>query len=316
MGLIGESFVPQLEYSFMLDLAPVDLKSAPEVARAFPAQHAANGIRYASFGETQISGENLEQLVQAVPRTIATALARKTYYFVPLTLGESLSSEADEAAFSETNPDRVMIAAGYSSELSDAAICHRNVNLAGMECTFISTRLMQDRFALAFEFYINAGHQFVDAAGVPESFMKLAWSQAESGVRGETSQDAWEYRMKAGGQASMDPPESRGLAPRPKVRRLRTQTESPLTSLPEETRPQQNAVDEKARSDYFNAAFADAIAIYLLSLTVDFDYAELREREYPLLAAPALAERLRLIAQIFPPNNGYEFSLRYRRRER
>ena len=72
--------------------------------------------------------------------------------------------------------------------------------------------------------------------------------------------------------------------------------------------------DEKARSDFAALAFADAIAIYLLSLTVDFDYAELREREYPLLAPTALAERLRLVAELFPPNSGYEFAIKYRRR--
>lgn len=76
------------------------------------------------------------------------------------------------------------------------------------------------------------------------------------------------------------------------------------------------AIDEKARTEYMEAAFADAIAIYLLSMTVDFDYTELREREYPLLAAPALADRLRHISQIFPANAGHEFSIRYRRRNR
>ena len=39
-----------------------------------------------------------------------------------------------------------------------------------------------------------------------------------------------------------------------------------------------------------------------------------REREYPLLAPAALAERLRLMAELFPPNEGYTFSIRYRRR--
>ena len=73
-------------------------------------------------------------------------------------------------------------------------------------------------------------------------------------------------------------------------------------------------IDEKAKSSYLEAAFADAIAIYQLSLALDFDYAELREREYPLLAPQALAERLRLVARIFPPNKGYEFAIRYRRR--
>jgi hypothetical protein len=50
----------------------------------------------------------------------------------------------------------------------------------------------------------------------------------------------------------------------------------------------------------------------MLSLTLDFNYTDLREREYPLLAAPALAERLRNIAGLFPPNKGYEFQISYR----
>jgi hypothetical protein len=73
-------------------------------------------------------------------------------------------------------------------------------------------------------------------------------------------------------------------------------------------------IDEKAKTTHIHAAFADALAIYMLSLTLDFDYADLREREYPLLAPPALAERLRLMAELFPPNPGYEFDIRYRRR--
>ena len=51
--------------------------------------------------------------------------------------------------------------------------------------------------------------------------------------------------------------------------------------------------------EYIEAAFSDAVAIYMLSLAVDFDYSELREREYPLLAPQALAERLRLVARLF-----------------
>jgi hypothetical protein len=52
----------------------------------------------------------------------------------------------------------------------------------------------------------------------------------------------------------------------------------------------------------------------MLALTLDFDYTELKEREYPLLASPALAERLRHVVALFPPNPGYEFEIRYRRR--
>ena len=46
-------------------------------------------------------------------------------------------------------------------------------------------------------------------------------------------------------------------------------------------------------------------------LAVDFDYQDLREREYPLLAARALEERLRHAAALFPANPGYEFQILY-----
>jgi hypothetical protein len=293
----------------MLDIAQVAFKSAAEIARTAQVQQAPNGIRYGSFGDIQLSAGDLEQIVQAVPQTIAAALDRKRYYFVPLVMADSSQLEAP-ADNDKSNPDAILIAPEFSTDLSDGAICHRNAIVPDAECVFISTRLMQDRFALAFEFYINTGHHFVDAAGVPESFMNLVWSQAEAGVRGETSQDAWEHRARALGQAAMDQPGERWGVPQAKTPRKRSlqRASAPLVIH------QKRAIDEKARTEYFDAAFADAIAIYLLSLTVDFEYAELREREYPLLMAPALAERLRHVTQLFPPNAGQEFSIRYRRR--
>ncbi|MFZ0662024.1 MAG: hypothetical protein WAM66_04980 [Acidobacteriaceae bacterium] len=248
----------------MADTAPetanVPLLSAAEVTQQAPVRQAANGICYAFFGDTQVAPADLERLVQAVPSAIANALSRRAYYFVPLTLNED---------------DQPTIASGYTVDLADRAICHRNAKLGGSDCIFISTRIMQDRFALAFEYFINVGHHFVDAVGVPVSFSDLVWSQAQADVRGETSQDAWEDRRRA-----LD----------------------------------REAGDEKAKSSYFEAAFSDAIAIYMLALTLDFDYTELKEREYPLLASPALSERLRHVAGLFPPNPGYEFEIRYRRR--
>lgn len=244
----------------MAETAQVPLLSAAEVTQHAPVQQAPNGICYAGYGDTQIAPHDLERIVQAVPSAIANALTRRAYYFVPLTLAE------DEAP---------TIASGYTSDLADRAICHRNAKLGGADCIFISTRIMQDRFALAFEYFINVGHHFVEAIGVPQSFSDLVWSQAQADTRGETSQDAWENRRRA-----LD----------------------------------KEQTDEKAKSAYFEATFSDAVAIYMLSLTLDFDYAELKEREYPLLSAPALAERLRHVAQTFPPNSGYEFEIRYRRR--
>jgi hypothetical protein len=253
------------------------LVQAGQVIREAEVREASNGVKYGVFGDNNLSDKDLERMVQAVPIAIAGGLTRKTYYFVPLALSESRGSES------------TLVAQAYTPELGDQAICHRNVSLDGTEGVFISTRLLGDRFALAFEFFINVGHAFVDAIGVPEAFDKLVWAQAVADVRGETSQDAWE---------------SRALA-------VAAGKDSKSGGKLQDGRP---PVDEKAKSNFLESAFSDALAIYQLSLSVDFDYSELREREYPLLAPQALAERLRLVAKLFPPNPTYEFSIRYRRR--
>lgn len=244
------------------------LLQAEQVAREAALRKAPNGITYAIFGDTGTDDAEVDRIVQAVPATIAAALERKVYYFVPLALSEGRGGES------------TLVAPASTPDLADQAICHRNVALGATDGIFISARLLGDRFALAFEFFINVGHAFVDAAGVPEAFNADAWNQVLADVRGETSYDAWEARSHA---ISRDP-------------------------------AGKTAIDEKARSNYLEAAFSDAIAIYLLSLALDFDYSELREREYPLLAPQPLAERLRLVAKLFPPNAGYEFAIRYRRR--
>jgi hypothetical protein len=181
---------------------------------------------------------------------------------------------------------------------------------------------MGDRFALSFEFFINVAHAFVDAAGVPERFAELVWQQALDGVRGETSLDAWESRNLAFGREPNAQPETAIPARRAstyaaKARSFSANEAAQLSAGEPQTNTPHGApgaIDEKERGLYIEAAFSDAVAIYLLSLALDFDYSELREREYPLLAPAALAARLRLTAELFPPNPGYEFSVRYRRR--
>ena len=226
-----------------------------------PVTQAGNGICYAISGEVTASANDLDRLVSTVPRTIAAALSRKAYYFVPLTLNLG---------------DETLIADRYDVQLSDNAICHRDHNLGDSQCVFISTRLMEDSFAIAFEFFINVGHNFVDQIGVSQEFSDLVWKQVQDRARGETSMDSYELRKVA------------------------------TTSGPEA---------EKARHEYLLATFADAIAVYLLSLYLDVDYHELRERDYPLLAPNALAERLRKVNELFPANPGYEFAIYHRRRQ-
>ena len=245
--------------------AQIELWPAEKVAAQVHVAHGANGISFAGWGETRVSEPDLERLVGGVPSLLAPALKNRAYYFVPLAIADT---------------GETMIAPAYNVELGDRAVCHRNAAFGATEAVFLSTRLVEDRFGLAFEFFINVAHNFVDAAGVPESFARLVWSQAEAQVRGETSQDAWESRRRAQDSRNGD----------------------------------KKTIDERARSTYFDASFSDALAIYMLSLAVDFDYHDLREREYPLLAAPALAERLRHVAGLFPPNTGYDFQILYRRK--
>ena len=248
----------------MTSTTQIELWPAEKVAAQAAVTQAANGIHFATWGETRVSDSDLERLVGAVPATLSAALVHRAYYFVPLAIADT---------------GEIMIAPGYSVDLGDRAICHRNAIFGSTEAVFLSTRLVEDRFGLAFEFFINVAHNFVEAAGVPESFSSLAWSQAEAQVRGETSQDAWETRRRA-----------------------------------QDVRAGQKGIDERSRSTYYESAFSDTLAIYMLSMAVDFDYHDLREREYPLLAANSLAERLRHVATLFPANQGYDFQILYRRK--
>jgi hypothetical protein len=244
----------------MSQAAPAITRSPAEVVRATPVSQAANGICYAMAGEIAVNSFDLERMVAAVPTRIATALERKAYYFVPLTVNQG---------------DETVIADRYDVTLSDNAVCHRNLSLGDSQCVFISTRLMDDKFSVAFEFYINVGHALVERAGVSQEFSELAWRQVESGIRGETSLDAWEARKLA----TANGPDA-----------------------------------ERYKNEYLEATFSDTISIYLLSLYLDVDYYDLRERDYPLLAPSALAERLRKVAELFPPNQGFEFAILYKRR--
>src|SRR5467141_844791 len=244
----------------MSQAAPAITRPPAEVVRVTLVSEAPNGICYAVSGEMTVAESDLQRMVAAVPTSAAAALQRKAYYFVPLTVNQG---------------DETVIADRYDVALSDNAVCHRNLNLGDSQCVFISTRLMDDKFSVAFEFYINVGHALVENAGVSHEFSELAWKQVETGTRGETSLDAWEARKLA------------------------------LAGGPEA---------ERFKNEYFEATFSDTISIYLLSLYLDVDYFDLRERDYPLLAPSALAERLRKVAEMFPPNPGFDFAILYKRR--
>jgi hypothetical protein len=286
----------------MAESMQTGLIRAVQVARDVEERSSVNGLRFATFGETGVPAPDLQSMIEAVPPAITAALKANTYFFVPLALREPATTDAAAPKSS----DQAMVASAYSAEFDDEAICHRNVSLGtDHQGIFISTRLMGDRFALCFEFFINIAHAFVDETGVPQAFGDLCWQQALANVRGETSMDAWESRNLSLGRPMHD----EGLTPEPISTRRSRGYASISASAGEPAK-----LDEKERGLFVAAAFSDALAIYLLSLAVDFDYSELREREYPLLHPTALAARLRMIAELFPPNSGYEFAVRYRRR--
>jgi hypothetical protein len=244
----------------MSQAAPPITRPPAEVVRRTPVSQAPNGVCYAIAGELTVSPSDLERMVAAVPDSAAAALERKAYYFVPLTVNQG---------------EDTVIADRYDVALSDNAVCHRNLDMGDSQCVFISTRLMDDKFSVAFEFYINVGHAIVERAGVSQGFSDLVLKQLEANARGETSLDAWESRKMVTGRGPDTP---------------------------------------KHKNEYLAATFSDAISIYLLSLFIDVDYYDLRERDYPLLAPAQLAERLRKVAELFPPNPGYEFAIYHKRR--
>src|SRR5580692_5122853 len=156
----------------MSQAASAITRAPEEVVRRSPVSQAPNGICYASSGEITVASSDIERMVAAVPDSAAAALRRKAYYFVPLTVNQG---------------DETVIADRYDVALSDNAVCHRNLDLGDSQCVFISTRLMDDKFSVAFEFYINVGHALVEKVGVSREFSELAWNQVEAGIRGETS---------------------------------------------------------------------------------------------------------------------------------
>src|ERR1700723_3612026 len=208
----------------MSQAAPAITRNPADVVRMTPVSQAPNGVCYAVVGENSIGSFDLERMIAVVPAKAAAALKRKAYYFVPLTVSQG---------------ELILIADRYDVALSDNAVCHRNLNLGDSQCVFISTRLMDDKFSVAFEFYINVGHAVVERAGVSREFTELAWSQVEAGIRGGTSLDAWGGRKLA------------------------------IADGPDR---------ERFKNEYLDATFSDTISIYMLSLYLDVDSYDLREQ--------------------------------------
>ena len=226
-----------------------------------PVTQAANGICYAVSGEVTAPAADLERLVSTVPRTIAAALDRKAYYFVPLTLNLG---------------DETLIADRYDVQLSDSAICHRNQTVGDSQCVFISTRLMEDSFAIAFEFFINIGHNFVDESASRRSSPTWCGSRWRTGC-------AARPRWTPTSCAKLQPPTG--------LRRRRRATNTCWRPLPTPSR---------------------CICCRCIWTWITRSCASATIRCSP---PDAMAERLRKINELFPPNPGFEFAVYHRRRQ-
>jgi len=164
----------------------------------------------------------MEKLVGAVPRTLAPAIAKRCYYFVPLVIVEG------------DGKDGVVAAPHYTVDLGDRAICHRNVSIGAVEAVFFRPAWSKT----ALDWPSSSSSTWPTTSSTPPVFPRASppspWSQAQAGVKGETSQDAWETRRRA-----LDPV-----------------TNAEGTAMP---------LDERARKNYEESAFSDSLAIYMLS---------------------------------------------------
>jgi len=91
----------------MPESASAITRSPAEIVQNNPVSQAANGICYARSGEITIADNDLERMIAAVPVSVASALNRKAYYFVPLTV---------------TQGEDTVIADRYDVALSDNAV--------------------------------------------------------------------------------------------------------------------------------------------------------------------------------------------------
>ena len=100
------------------------LLSALEVAQLAPVQQAPNGICYAVFGDVAAGAPAIPHMVNAIPRSMAPALTRKAYYFVPLAMSDSRSEihPEDRAAISSP-PDGASVSPTMIASALRAGSC-------------------------------------------------------------------------------------------------------------------------------------------------------------------------------------------------
>ncbi|HEY1742190.1 MAG TPA: hypothetical protein VGG18_03420, partial [Granulicella sp.] len=76
---------------------------AAQVARETEVRQSANGVAFATYGETGVDALDLDRMLETVPAAIVTSLKSNTYYFVPLALREN--PEASESPEIDASPE-------------------------------------------------------------------------------------------------------------------------------------------------------------------------------------------------------------------
>ncbi|MEI9970287.1 MAG: hypothetical protein WDM87_17340 [Terracidiphilus sp.] len=178
-----------------------------------------------------------------------------------------------------------LVAPAYTVELGDRAVCHRNATFGDTEAVFLSTRLVEDRFGLAFEFFINVAHNFVEVAGVPESFATLVGRKPRHRF---AEKPAWTHGRRA----------RRALEPRNGGKTSGT-----------------NGIDERAPQRFFRVVILRrSCRLYALARC------RLRLPRSARARVPAAGRPRNWPSAyvtwpfLFPSNVGYEFQIHYRRK--
>ena len=104
----------------MVDTLQTDLLTPEEAARQAHPATSPNGVRYATLGRLDAPNTTpaeITRLTGAVPRTLAGALSRFVYLFVPLALSGARLDGDESGPFAGT--DRTLIAPAYTAALAE-----------------------------------------------------------------------------------------------------------------------------------------------------------------------------------------------------
>lgn len=242
-----------------------------EMLRSSQVQTAENGFVYATVGENAGGGpaerstaEAIAKMVAVVPRALVPHLGRSACYFVPWL----------------TKQRRTVAIAHHPAPEGETRkeLCHHLDVKPGGNLLLISLRFYEhDSYGLAMEFFDKVAYlAALDANGSArhdDDFEQLLRRQLASGVAGELTPEAWEWR------AALAEPAAEGGG------------ESWL--------------------NFRRAAEADALGLYMAALFTDIFYEDLFEPEpgFPSLLPDLVYERVRAAERLYPPNRGFSLQI-------